>query len=348
MDRRELLCGMLAGSCLSLLPDVISAAETSSMIVGKFGHVPAPGVIKRIVSAGPPSDILLLSLAPEKLLGLSTHNLSSQVKKYFPIAVRDLPNTGRIAGRGSTFPLEKLLSLKPDLIVDVGTVDQTFLSSAERVSRQTGIPYIVVDGYLNRTDSMLRELGAFIGETERGKQLGNFAAKVLGDAAKTRRQVARRKPIKVYLGRGADGLETGLAGSIHTEILNMLGTRSVADDAGNKAVARVSMEQILTWNPEVIVTPDANFFQQLQRGGVWQHISAVKNKRYYLTPGLPLGWMGHPPSINRLMGLIWFRHILYPELLPVNQYSQQMITYFKLFYGYNLSQDELLKLSGVA
>ena len=56
------------------------------------------------------------------------------------------PEVGRITGRGNTANLEVVLALKPDLILDVGSVSATYVSLAERVQQQTGIPYALLDG----------------------------------------------------------------------------------------------------------------------------------------------------------------------------------------------------------
>ncbi|EJS87546.1 hypothetical protein AAUPMB_13486, partial [Pasteurella multocida subsp. multocida str. Anand1_buffalo] len=93
---------------------------------------------------------------------------------------------------------------------------------------------------------------------------------------------------------------TGLAGSIHGEVLDWVGLKNVADVAGEKKIARVSMEQLLQWQPSVILTHDKNFYELLKTADVWQQLSAVKNKQFYLVPAEPFGWLDQPPSVNRL------------------------------------------------
>ena len=56
------------------------------------------------------------------------------------------PEVGRLTGRGNTANLESVIALKPDLILDVGSTRATFVSLAERVQEQTGIPYALLDG----------------------------------------------------------------------------------------------------------------------------------------------------------------------------------------------------------
>ena len=336
---------LAAGSCLLGFPS-LSLAQTS-LIAGRYGKLPPPGSIKRIISAGPPADVVLLSLAPEKLLGISSHNLTDEQKQYLPQRIRQLPNTGRIAGRGSTFPLEKVIALKPDVIIDIGALGGTYLSGAERVSRQTGIPYLVVDGRLNQSGQQLRELGALIGETARAQRLAALADTILAGALDTRRKLAGKPKLRVYCGSGADGLETGLAGAIHVEGLDIVGVQNVAAEAGKKMKARVSMEQLIAWKPDVIVTQEPAFYQRLQQDSVWQHLTAVKNKRFYLAPRLPFAWLTYP-SISRLLGVVWLQHKLYPQWMPRARYEQLVTQYFKLFYDYNLTAQGLARLDGTA
>ena len=61
------------------------------------------------------------------------------------------PEVGRLTGRGNTANLEVVLALKPDLILDVGSVNATYVSLAERVQQQTGIPYALLDGRFDDT-----------------------------------------------------------------------------------------------------------------------------------------------------------------------------------------------------
>lgn len=338
------LVAMVLFSCSPSL--FAQTEENKSLNVIVFGKLPPPESITRIVSAGPVSDPLLVSLAPKKLLGISGNTFESGYKKYFPKEVGSLPSTGRIANRASTFPFEKLVALKPNMVIDLGNTSETYISTAERVYRQTGIPYVLVDGRLADTAQQIREVARLVGEEERGAVLANFADQILTDAARVREDKTKKK-IKVFYGRGANGLETGLPGSIHTEVLDLLGAENAAASAGENIIGKVSMEQLMQWQPDVIVTVDPGFYQELEKGsGVWGKINAVKHKRFYLAPSQPLGWLDRPPSLNRLLGVIWMRRLLYPETMPEDYFHEQIQTYYKLFYGYDLKSESLKKILG--
>lgn len=301
-----------------------------------------PQHIQRVFSTGGISDVLLISVAPEKLVNIATPRMNDTGKRFLSRHIRDILNIGRLTGRGATAPLEKVIELKPDIILDAGEMNRTYLSLAERVQQQTRIPYILIDGGLSQSAQQLRQAGELLGVKEWSEKLAFFAQKVLDRT----HNIARHKGIKIYSARGADGLETGLAGSIHTEVLEWLGATNAATLAGEKLVTRVSLEQIIQWQPDVIITHDPNFYQKLQTDTLWQKISAVKNRQVFLIPVEPFGWLDMPPGVNRLLGCIWLAHKLAPESMSETEYSDLVKEYFQLFYGYPLSDQEAEKFKG--
>ena len=78
---------------------------------------------------------------------------------------------------------------------------------------------------------------------------------------------------------------------------------------------QVSIEQVLRWNPDVVITIDPNFYALARSHPMWRELPAIKAGRFYLAPSLPFGWIDFPPSINRLIGLRWLARILYPQTL---------------------------------
>jgi iron complex transport system substrate-binding protein len=120
---------------------------------------------------------------------------------------------------------------------------------------------------------------------------------------------------RIYYARGPSGLETGLGGSINVETIDFLGARNVAAERQG-GLAIVSVEQVLLWNPDVIVTIDRDFAANVRSDPVWAQVAAVRAGRVHLSPKMPFGWVDFPPSVNRLIGLWWLAKILYPEQFP--------------------------------
>lgn len=126
--------------------------------------------ITRIVSAGAPADLLLLAVAPEKMVGFSSFDFARQALIPLPEHIRQLPRLGRLAGRASTLSLEGLMALHPDLVVDCGNTDETWISQARQVSEQTQIPWLLLNGKLEQSAEQLTTLGKTLGEEHRAAE----------------------------------------------------------------------------------------------------------------------------------------------------------------------------------
>ena len=128
--------------------------------------------------------------------------------------------------------------------------------------------------------------------------------------------IANAERPKVYYARGPRGLSTGLGGSINVETIEMLGRNVAGETQGG--LANVSIEQVLVWNPDVIVTIDQEFAATVRNDPSWAAAKAVRDNRIHLSPKMPFGWVDFPPSVNRLIGLWWLAKILYPERFPAD------------------------------
>ncbi len=273
--------------------------------------------------------MLVFAIAPDKLIGWTRAFRPNEATFVAP-KYAALPELGRLTGRGNTANVEVLLQLKADLVVDAGSTAETYVSLADRVQQQTGIPYLLLDGKLDAMPSALRVLGRALGEEKRGNLLADYVEASLKDV---RERVARVSPAerpRVYYGRGPAGLQTGLAGSINVELLEYLGARNVAAE-GRGGLANVSLEQVLAWNPEVILTTDPNFYASVWRDARWQGVAAVKARRVHLAPNLPFGWFDFPPGVNRILGLYWAGLLLYPQAFPADL-RPRIAEFHRLFY----------------
>ena len=144
----------------------------------------------------------------------------------------------------------------------------------------------------------------------------------------------------MYYGRGPNGLDTGLAGSINMEVLERVGAVNVAAAAGTGGITKVSIEQVLSWNPDVILALDPGFYRSVGSDPLWSSIKAVNDKRIYLAPNLPYGWFDASPGVNRLIGVRWLMSILYPKQFPEDLRAVTR-DFYKLFYQVDLSEQQI-------
>jgi iron complex transport system substrate-binding protein len=304
-----------------------------------------PDRIERVYAAGPPASVLVFAIAPDTLIGW-TRGFRENEAAWIPEKYARLPELGRLTGRGNTANVEVVLKAKPDIIIDVGSTAETFVSLADRVQSQTGIPYVLLDGRLATTPRQIEKIASILGAEARGRELSAYASHVLdGLAAKIGEIPPARRP-EVYYARGPQGLTTGLRGSINVEMIEHLGAKNVA--AGERGgLASVGLEQVVLWDPAIIVTNDPNFYRDVWKLPVWNSVSAVRARRVYLSPHLPFGWFDYPPGANRLIGLLWLSEILYPQVFR-HDLKREVSEFYRLFYHQAPSAAQVESLLGEA
>src|SRR5262245_40045427 len=221
LDRRAFALGLAAA--LSVRRPASAATLTDA--AGR--SVAIPERVTRVFPSGPPAAITLYTLAPELLIGWPRANRPDEQAFLLP-DVGARPEVGRLTGRGNTANLEVVLALKPDLILDIGYIDATYVSLADRVQQQTGIPYALLDGRFTATAETYRALGKLIGRNDDGEKFARFAETTLQTMTQRVAQVPAEQRPRVYYARGPRGLTTALGGSINVETIEFLGARNVA------------------------------------------------------------------------------------------------------------------------
>jgi iron complex transport system substrate-binding protein len=327
-----------------------AAAEKRTVVDSAGRRVEVPAKIARAFVAGGPASVFIYTLAPDKLLGWN-RPLTPEERAYIPSRYANLPTLGRLTGRGNTANVEVVLASRPDVIIDYGVINPTYVSLADRVQQQTGVPYLLFDGSLSQIPRSYIAAGDTLGVGERAKELARYAEGLLAEIDERVARVPVEKRPLVYYARGPRGLQTGLKGSINVESLERIGARNVAAERmGPGGIVTVSPEQLLAWNPEVVITIDSDFFTAARSDAVWKSVRAVRDGRLYVAPTEPFPWLDFPPSVNRLIGLKWLGRILYPQWLPDNLRDETR-RFYALFYHHAVDEqqlDALLKRSGGA
>ena len=314
-----------------------AAARTIVDAVGR--EVTVPDRIERVFAAGPPASATVYVVAPDRLLGW-IRPPSEAARAYLPQRYAELPVVGRLTGKEDPADLDRVRQLAPDVIIDIGTVSPDYAALAEKVQRETGIPYLLLDGSLRATPALLRTLGEMLGVPERGAALAAWAERALaetgGHAAAERRSA--------YFGRGAEGLDTGGAGFINVESLEVAGLRNVAAELG-PGWHHVAPAQVALWQPELIFTEQPGLPAKLAADPAWSGVAAVAAGGVHVAPSAPFGWVEGPPGPNRLLGLYWLDAIAYTGAAQADL-AERARDFYQLFYGVELSPAALDALLG--
>jgi len=319
---------LLAGAALLAAP----AARAERVVPDATGRrVAVPDRVARVLPAGPPAAVLLYALAPEMLLGWPARPPSPAEAAYMTPGAAALPRIGRLTGRDNSANVEEVLAHRPDLVLDYGSTRAVFVELAGRVQQQTGLPTLLLDGALPRIPESFRLLGDILDRRDAAARRAEEAARILREAENAAARLrATGRPRVLYL-RGPRGLETGLAGSINTEIIEFAGAENVAATGlGAGSLVQISMEQVLAWNPDWIIAIHPGFLETAKADPLWRALPAIRAGRLALAPALPFGWVDFPPSVNRLLGLMWLPVLF--GVAPAEGLAQRVAEFHALFY----------------
>ncbi|GFN36775.1 ABC transporter substrate-binding protein [Tepidimicrobium xylanilyticum] len=312
-------------------------------MAGRTITLPKPA--NRVFATRPTGTILLYTLNPDKMIGWN-YDLRDGEKQFIPEKYHNLPNLG---GSGkNAVNIEELLKLDPDVLIIMEEVIEKSLSDAEELEQKTGKPTIILDSDLLKLDEAYEILGKIIGEEERAKELADYCRKAIEEVQNLAKDISDDERIGVYYAQGPDGLETEPSGSWHAAIIDLVGGRNVAEVEAKADTGKslVSIEQLLNWNPDLIISWDderGGYYSRIFEDSTWQSIKAVENEEVYEIPNRPFNWFDRPPSVNRILGLRWLGNLIYPEVFNYDV-SEVVTEFYSKFYHYELSDDELVDL----
>jgi iron complex transport system substrate-binding protein len=313
--------------------------------------VEIPATVTSVYPISPVGDIMMYTLAPGKMAG-RTWSLGSPQKDLLTEEYLKKPVLGGWYGKNTTGNPEVIIKAHPDIALSIGAIDKTEISTSQRIAEKLGVPVVFADGSLTSLDSTYRFIGTLIGEQARADTLARYCRATLDFIKEGASKIPEAEKVRIYYAEGISGLETDPAGSMHTEVIDMVGGKNVADIPVARGYGRgsVSIEQLLVWKPQiVIVCLDHGYangsenFSRIIADPTWSTMEAIKRKNIFCIPSVPFTWIDRPPSANRIIGLKWLANLLYPKYFPMN-IREETKTFYRLFYHRNLTDAELNKV----
>lgn len=312
-------------------------------MAGRKVTVPAAEDIESVFSTGPVAAIFMYMVAPDKLLGWN-YELNDVEKSIILEKYHDLPNFGM----GDAINYEAVIAANPTIALNCGKINDAMVSDCDALSKSLGIPVIAVDNELNNSAEAFRFMGELLGVEDHAEELAEYSEKMFTDIASLA-DIPEDEKVSVYFGNGEDSLETAPRGSQHAQILDAVNVTNVADlELGDGSRVQISAEQLLAWNPDVIVVngePKADksgnsAAEDILSNPDYASLKAVQDNKVYGTPNAPFSWVDRPAGPNRLIGMRWLSAVVYPEYIKCDV-NEEIREFFNLFYHVDLSDEQL-------
>lgn len=312
-------------------------------MAGRKVTVPVAEDIESVFSTGPVAAIFMYMVAPDKLLGWN-YELNDVEKSIILEKYHDLPNFGM----GDAINYEAVIAANPTIALNCGKINDAMVSDCDTLSKSLGIPVIAVDNELNNSAEAFRFMGELLGVEDHAEELAEYSEKIFTDIASLA-DIPEDEKVSVYFGNGEDSLETAPRGFQHAQILDAVNVTNVADlELGDGSRVQISAEQLLAWNPDVIVVngePKADksgnsAAEDILSNPDYASLKAVQDNKVYGTPNAPFSWVDRPAGPNRLIGMRWLSAVVYPEYIKCDV-NEEIREFFNLFYHVDLSDEQL-------
>ena len=238
--------------------------------------------------------------------------------------------------------LEEIVSRKPDLVLTNPTKHGDL---ADRLI-DLGIPAIQ---YVAESPEAMKEAmlltGVALGEdtANRAQEFATYYDRTMEEIASATKAVPGTERLRVYFCGGSP--LRAASGDMYQSLM--------VDAAGGVSVTaglhgywnNVNIEQILVWNPDVIIITSYGGLtpRQILDDPDFQSIPAVKDGRVYKMPALAAAW--DTPVPDSLLGIMWLADKLYPDQVDIDL-ARECRMFYSRFYNYALSDEEVARLTG--
>ena len=257
-------------------------------------------------------------------------------------SIKHLP----VPAKGGIINIEALLKTKTD-IVFLKPETATITAEIKKLDR-FNLPYFVA-GYHSMEEQMgiIENMGKAICRPEKALDYTRYYRQMIRRVRSRTAHIPPDKRVRLYHSVN-EPRRTDAPGTIEADWTTACGVNNVSVGAalrgkGNKNFAGI--EQILLWNPEVIIVNEDGVDQWILTNKKWSTIQAVRNNKVFSIPVGISRW-GHPGGLETPLAILWTAKKVYPDLFQDIDLKKEITMFYKTFFNLNLDDALLQKILG--
>lgn len=235
--------------------------------------------------------------------------------------------------------IEELVRCDPDVVF---VKNDSALNEAEvdKMNR-ADITFVVVD-FRNMEEQRyaFKLMGQVLGQSETADKYDRYYQSCLDRVSRVVDQIPMEQRIRVYHSNN-EATRTDKTESLPADWTRAAGAINVSVNEKLRFVENdyyASLEQILQWNPEVIIVNEASTLDYIMNNKQWSTIQAVKNNRVYQMPIGVSRW-GHFSSVETPLAVLWTAKTLYPDRFKDIDLMAETKFFYREFFNLELSDD---------
>lgn len=233
--------------------------------------------------------------------------------------------------------VEEILKLQPDLVIT-----RTYMaSSLGKQLESAGVKLIYLD--LETPEAFFKSIyliGKILGEDDRAMEIVAYMNSLINGVTLKVGNIPN-KPRVLFIWYTLKALRIPASGFIQNRLIELAGGISLSSNVSGIGFLKVSPEQIVAWNPDVIFvttysdnpTPAAAV-KSILNDYKLSSVKAVKNGRVYPVPGLVITW--DAPGTRWPLFIAYMASIMYPDIFgDITVVRELAISYYMKIYGFS-------------
>ena len=284
-----------------MLLSCIPQSPPGNIVDGLGRQVTINAVPQRIVSLAPSNTEILFALGlGDKVVGVTEYC-------NYPEAAKTKPKVGGF----STVDIEKVVSLRPDLVLATQIHSKTIIPALEKL----GLTVVALTpSSLTGVLDSITLVGKITGQSKEASELiKDLSTRITAIADKTQKLSPAQRP-RVFYVTWHDPLWTAGTGTLSNDVISQAGGQNIASDiSGDKTI---DLETVINRDPEVIIvsvgmgTGEDLPWQYIKSESRLKNTQALLNGRLYKIDGDLI----HRPGPRIVEALEQMAQFIHPEL----------------------------------
>ena len=321
--------------------DELPTTRSFTDMLGNNLLLPTPENIERVaVLTSPQVQNMYIVGMQDKLCAMTTSQERFKLfERFFP-GQADIPAPRGTAGN---INVEVLLASNPQFCIG-SKIDMDVVAESAR------LPVVNIDTDNAPEDVFLARkaevslYGEIFGAQDRAQIYCDFLDEKLELLAERTMQISQHEKMTVYFGFNDDLQTTYGKNSFMNYQIEAAGLINAAEEivvefGEEGGLVNLSMEQILAWDPDIIVIDSANP-QVLKKHASWGKLTAVQNDRVYMLPIGGFIW-NRPSSESAALLPLWLSKLAYPDLYEDISVENEIKRYWAEVLRFEITDDDI-------
>lgn len=124
--------------------------------------------------------------------------------------------------------------------------------------------------------------------------------------------------------------------------IDTAGGISVTDNDREENTFQYSLEDLLKWNPDVMLVTSKEQIEEIKSNDRLKEIEAVKKDEIYTVPTVAHVWGNR--TVEQPLTIYWTMNKLYPEIMTDQMLEEEIKYFYSHFFLYDLSDEEIKEI----